>query len=100
MDSYKVLIYPAAKRDLLEVVDYLNTLSPKAALDYYDRLTEKIASLSELPLRCAPVRDPALAARGYRCLLVGSYAVFYVVEGQTVQVRRILYARRNYAELL
>ena len=46
MESYKVKIYPAAKQDLLDIVDYLNTLSPDAALRYYDLLTEQIASLS------------------------------------------------------
>lgn len=27
MEKYKVKIYPAAKQDLLDIVDYLNTLS-------------------------------------------------------------------------
>lgn len=100
MDSYKVKIYPAAKQDLQDVVSYLNTLSADVALKYYDELTEKIAGLSELPLRCAPARDPALAARGYRCLYVRNYIVFFVVIEQTVQIRRILYARRDYTSLL
>lgn len=43
MDVYKVKIYPAAKQDLLEIIDHLNTLSPSAALRYYDLLTEQIA---------------------------------------------------------
>lgn len=34
MESYKVKIYPAAKQDLLDIVDYLNTLSPDVALRY------------------------------------------------------------------
>ena len=100
MDNYKVKIYPSAKRDLLDVIRYLNQLSPKAALDYYDKLTEEIAGLSQMPLRCPVARDEALAARGYRYLLVGSYVVLYVVVGETVQIRRILYARSNYAALL
>ena len=32
MDVYKVKIYPVAKRDLQQIVDYLNTLSAQAAL--------------------------------------------------------------------
>ena len=31
MEHYKVTIYPAAKQDLLDIIDYLNTLSPEAA---------------------------------------------------------------------
>lgn len=45
MEKYKVKIYPAAKQDLLDIVDYLNTLSQDTALRYYDLLTEEIASL-------------------------------------------------------
>ena len=100
MESYKVKIYPAAKQDLLDIVDYLNTLSPDVALRYYDLLTEEIAGLSHMPERCPRPNDLALAAKGYRCLLVKNYLVFYVVAGDTVQIRRILYGRRDYRSLL
>lgn len=100
MDVYKVKIYPAAKRDLQQIVDYLNTLSAQAALRYYDLLVEQISSLSRMPFRCPRSRDAALAAKGYRYLLVEKYLVFYVVVGDTVQIRRILYARRNYQSVL
>ena len=44
--------------------------------------------------------DLALAAKGYRYLIVKDYLVFYVVSGQSVQIRRILYGRRDYQALL
>ena len=94
MERYKVKIYPSAQRDLRDIVDYLNTLSPSAALRYYDKLTQEIASLSTMPERCPRPRDLALAAKGYR------YLIFYVVSGGTVQIRRILYGRRDYRALL
>ena len=100
MEQYKVIIYPAAKQDLLEVIDYLNTLSPETALRYYDLLTKEIAGLSQMPGRCPMPRDPALAAKGYRFLTVKNYLVFYVISGDTVQIRRILYGRRDYQHLL
>ena len=100
METYKVKIYPAAKRDLLEIIDYLNTLSPGAATRYYDLLTEEIAGLSHMPERWPRPRDLALAAKGYRYLIVEQYLVFYVVSGDTVQVRRILNGRRDYQVLL
>jgi len=100
MDSYKVKIYPAAKRDFMDVVNYLNTLSAEAALRYYDLLVQKIGSLSQMPERCPYVRNNPLKAKGYRCLVVESYLVFYVVKGDTVQIRRILYGKRNYEWLL
>lgn len=100
MEKYNVLLYPTAKQDLLEIIDYLNTLSPEAALRYYDLLTEEISSLSHMPERCPHPRDLALAAKGYRYLIVKDYLVFYVISGNTVQIRRILYGRRDYQSLL
>ncbi|MDD2373065.1 MAG: type II toxin-antitoxin system RelE/ParE family toxin [Syntrophomonadaceae bacterium] len=100
MDKYKVKIYPAAQMDLNDIVSYLNTLSPQAAIRYYDLLVEKIGSLVEIPERCPFVRDIALKAKGYRYLIVENYLVFFVVKGDTVQIRRILYNKRQYKRLL
>lgn len=100
MENYKIKIFPRAKQDMEEVIDYLNTLSPDVALKYYDLLVEEIAGLSQMSERCPRPKDLALAARGYRYLIVKNYLVFYVIAGDTVQIRRILYARRNYKGLL
>ena len=100
MESYKVRIFPAAEQDLMDIVDYLNTLSADAALRIYDKITEEIAGLSQMPERCPHPKDLALAAKGYRYLIVENYLVFYVVEGDVVQIQRILYGRRNYLPLL
>ena len=100
MEQYEVRIFPSAQQDLLVVIDYLNTLSKEAALNYYDWLTSEISSLRIMPERCPRPRDLALAAKGYRYLVVGNYLVFYVVSGNIVQIRRILYARRDYKHLL
>lgn len=96
METYKIKIFPTAKQDLEGVIGYLNTLSPDAALRDYDLLVEEIASLSKMPERCPRPKDLALAAKGYRYLIVKNYLVFYAVVGDTVQIRRILYARRDY----
>ena len=100
MDRYKIRIYPAAKRDLSEIVDYLNTLSPDAAHRYYDRIVEEIGSLATMPERCPRPKDLALRAKGYRYLIVEKYLVFYVVHDDVVQIRRILYGKREYSVLL
>lgn len=100
MEHYNIEIFPTAKQDLLDIISYLNTLSPDTALRYYDLLIEEISSLSELPERYPHPKDLALKAKGYRYLLVKNYLVFYVVSGKTVQIRRILYARRDYLSLL
>lgn len=100
MGEYKIKIYPSAKMDLTDIVNYLNTLSPQAAIRYYDILVEKIGSLSQMPERCPFVRDLALKTKGYRYLAVENYLVFFVVKADIVQIRRIIYGRRNYEWLL
>lgn len=98
--NYSVQIYPAAKQDLLNVIESLNTLSVQAALRYYDLLMEKIASLSDMPNRCPRPRDLVLAAKGYRYLIVEEYLVFFMVKENVVQVHRILFGRSDYQSIL
>ena len=97
---YKIKIYKTAQQDLREIVDYLNTLCHSSAIMYYDLIIEKIGSLTKMPERCALLKDTGLRLRGYRALLVDKYMVFYVIKGDTVQIRRILYGRRQYEWML
>lgn len=100
MEKYNIQIFSAAQNDLQEIVDYLNTLSPQVALKYYDLIVERIATLSELPERCPLSKDTQLRLRGYRTLLINNYIVFYVIKGDVVEIRRILYAKRQYEWML
>jgi len=100
MEQYNVKLFPSAQNDLKNIVDYLNTLSPVVALQYYDLIVEKVGSLRTMPERCALARDTQLRLRGYRLLHIENYIVFYIVNENTVEVRRILYAKRQYEELL
>lgn len=100
MEQYNVKIFPTAQNDLQDIVDYINTLSPDAAIRYYDLIIEKMATLTTMPERCPPAKDTQLRLRGYRTLLVKNYIVFYVINGRTVEIRRILFARRQYEWLL
>jgi len=100
MAKYKLCILPVAQKDMQEIVDYVNTLSPSAALNLYDEIVKGIDSLSEMPNRCALLKTPELRVKGYRALLIKNYMVFYVVFDNVVQIRRILYAKRQFEHLL
>jgi toxin ParE1/3/4 len=100
MGKYKIKIYSHAKMDLKDIVSYLNTLSPQAALGYYDLMVEKISSLAEMPERCPFVRAITLKSKGYRYLMIENYLVFFVIKADIVQIRRIIYGKRNYEWLL
>ena len=100
MEKYEVKIFSTAKQDLLEIIDYLNTLSPETALRYYDKLTEEIGGLSHMPERCPRPRDLALAAKGYRYLIVENYLVFYTISVHRVLSPRFLLGGGKYQNFL
>ena len=100
MEHYKVKVLAAAKRDLDDVVAYLNTLSPNAAMEYAELFVHELESLSAMPLRCPTARDPFLAEKRYRYLIVKNYLVLFVVSGNIVKIQRILYGRRDYMSSL
>ena len=100
MEHFEIKIFPTAMQDLEDIVNYLNTLSSEAAIKDYDKIVNEIESLSVFPERNPKPRDLLLAAKGYRYLIVENYLVFYVVSANVVQIRRILYAKRDYSRLL
>jgi plasmid stabilization system protein ParE len=62
-----LLIFPSAKQDLQDIVDYVNELSPGAALKLYDEMVEGIGSLTQTPERCPLLKSPVLGRRATAC---------------------------------
>ena len=100
MEEYKVIAFLAAQNDFLDVADHLNALAPEEGVQCYELFMEKIGALASAPESYPYARDAQLRFRGYRILLIDSYIVFYVINGKTVELRRILYARRQYERLV
>ncbi|MCL2366306.1 MAG: type II toxin-antitoxin system RelE/ParE family toxin [Oscillospiraceae bacterium] len=100
MKEYKVIISPAAQNDFQDVTDHLDTLSQEAATAYFDSFVEKIKTLKSSPESSPLARDPQLRLRRYRLLPIEKHIVFYVISGSNVEIRRILYARRQYERLV
>ena len=104
MAEYKIEIAARAKRDMREVYEYIsgNLKEPNAADRLLDKIETKIISLKSMPLRHAIERDEQLKLRNLRKLIVGNYLVFYTVneKAETVFIVRVLYARRDWMNLL
>jgi len=100
MEEYNVIISPAAQNDFLDIAEHLATLEPPAALEYYESFMKKMEMLKTTPESCPLARDAQLRLRGYRMLSVENHIVFYVLNGGAVEIRRILYARRQYERLV
>jgi len=100
MEKYKVKITAAAQRDFLGVVEHLDIQPPEEAVESYEQIMEDTEVLQDAPLSCPFARDLQLRLRGYRILAIDDYLFFFVICGNTVEIRRILYAKRQYDRLV
>lgn len=102
--KYNVVIERTAETDLLEILNYItNTLKePKIASDIYRSIKNEIISLEHMPFRFQIVNEEPFRSIGVRRILVKNYSVFYIIdeEKKTVHIFRVLYARREWQNLL
>lgn len=89
-----------AQSDLTELVTYINQFYAETALSYYDEVINAIGTLAQPLERCPWVSDETLRLKGYRWLGVKNYVIFYVIKERTVQIRRIMFNKRQYKDLL
>ncbi len=95
--QYKLSILPLFEDDLNEIVDYITYRLKKtiAAENFVDEVEKAIYDR----LSCAEAFEQYHSARErkypYYRISVRNYIIFYVVIGDTMEVRRILYSRRN-----
>ena len=104
MAEYRIELTAKAKRDLQEIHAYIakNLKEPGIADKLLDSIETEVLTLGQMPRRNALERDEQLKQRGLRKLVVDNYLVFYTVRetAETVFIVRILYARRDWMNLL
>jgi len=100
MSNYNVIVSPAAQSDFLSIVDHLSTLPPEEAVQIYDQIIEEAELLQSDPKGCPFARDSQLRLRRYRVLAIDNYIFFFLINGNNVEIRRILYIKRQYERFL
>ena len=96
----KLRYLPAAKADLLSILDFIAKDSPRRAVSFVDKLDGRIGQLEHHPLLGRLPRHPKLREFGYRVLIMESYLVFYIIRGQTVEIHRVVHGSRNLDHLI
>ena len=93
---------PQAVADLEEIKRYISNdlFNPQAAADLVALVFDKIRTLVSMPQSGARLRTDIPVVNGYRFIPCKNYLVFYRIEGKTVSVIRVLYAKRDYLGLL
>ena len=99
---YKLSILPLFEDDLNEIVDYITyrLRNPIAA----ENLIDEVEKAIDEQLDCAEAFEPYHSNRErkypYYRIQVKNFAIFYVVIGDTMEVRRIIYSRRDLENLV
>ena len=99
---YRYEFSPLAERDLNDIFDYisLELSSLQAAERLIDDIQAAVEQVCDFPFSRPLLSNKILRKKGYRLLVVRNFNLFYIVEGQMVIIRRVLYSRRNYEGLL
>lgn len=99
---YELRILPLFEDDLNEIVDYIafRLRNPIAS----ERLVDDVQAAIHERLSCAEAFEPYPSTKErehpYYPVRVRNFTVFYVVIGNTMEVRRILYNRRDLKKIL
>lgn len=98
----KVLLSPAAAKDLTEIKDYITAEleNPIAAANTVGHITKELRILINHAQAGALLSSVADVESDYRFLISGSYLSFYRIQGDHIYVDRILYGRRDYLRVL
>ena len=102
--AYRIVLTAKADEQLRDIVLYRAEVAgnAEAALEFLDRLKQKIDRLADFPESGSFPRYGALRARGYRVLIAEKHLVFYKVdkERKMVIVYAIIDGRRDYLNLI
>ncbi len=71
-----------------------------AAENFYDEVIKEIEKRSENPEGFEKYMSTQKRKNTYYRIYVKNYTIFYVVKGNTMEVRRILYSKRNFDKLI
>ena len=94
MKHYQVVISNKANTDMEAIYQYIaeTLLAPVTAIKQYERITEAILSLEEMPERIKLIDSEPERSKGLRTLFVDNYTVFFIVKDETVQIVTVLYS--------
>ena len=101
-ENYELRALPLFEDDLNGIVDYIAfTLhNPTAAENLVDAVEKAVYERLKCPEAFEPYHSAKERAYPYYMIPVKNYTIFYVVIGNTMELRRILYSRRNWQTLI
>ena len=71
-----------------------------AAERLLSKIEKEVRKIRDNPYRCHLYISPEKMRYEYRVLHIDNYSLFYVVEGKSVEIHRVIYARRDFLKIL
>lgn len=101
-DRLEILWSSSAVRDLDEILEHLaREASVDTALQRYEEIRQRIATLTRHPRRCRRVPElEEIGIREFRELIFPPHRIFFRLNGPRVHLLGILDARRDLEEIL
>lgn len=99
---YNIVFSPEAIKDLEETKTYITEelCNEQAAVKIVSKILKDIRMLSQFPESAPLLSSIVDFDTNYRFLVCGNYIAFYRLGENEVRVVRILYARRNFMQIL
>ena len=100
--NYDLSILPLFEEKLQEIVDYIayRLKNPIAAEAFVDEVEKAIYDRLFAPEAFEPFPSKKKREHPYYAIPVKNYLIFYVVIGNTVEVRTIVYSRRDFTKMI
>lgn len=97
-----MIVSQAARRDLIGIRDYVSIEldNPDAVQRILKLLRTSIESLRDMPERGMPLDAVLSVHTDYRFLICENYRIFYLCEGDQVEVVRVLHTLQDYMRAL
>jgi len=102
MKRYRLSYLPLFSEDFNEIIHYIAVVlkNPDAAERLVNDVETAINKRLAMPESVAPYPSTHEHERPYYPIYIRNFIVFYVVIGDTMEVRRILYSHRNITDII
>ena len=100
--KHKIIYFPLFYEDLDNITDYIkNKLKNEIALGkFVDKLEKEIKERASNPTSYEEYRSNKKRKNKYYRIYVDNFTVFYTEKNNVMEVRRILYSKRNFNKLI
>lgn len=97
---FEILFLPLFEEDLLSITEYIayKLQNPEAAEKLIDDVQTAIRERAKYPTTAEQFTSTHERKHPYYRIYIKNYTIFYVVIGNVMEVRRIIYSRSNIKE--